>query len=235
MLDERFALLIMRSNPYVQVQRLRMRAEDVEPVVAEVRARMRERGKRIASWWVSERSTPDDLEQRLLEAGLQIDPDDYDIAGLATTEPPPVSEGVEVVRADDLETFRQAAEVQWEVFGKPQEEREHELALLPDDFEEQQSAGSHSVFLARIDGRPAGAAGSAYSPRGALLWGGATAEWARGRGVYRALVRARWDDAVARGTPTLAVGAGAMSKPILLRLGFRELCRFRRVGDSLDY
>ena len=43
--------------------------------------------------------------------------------------------------------------------------------------------------------------------------GGATAEWARGRGAYRALVRARWDDAEARGTPALGVHAKETSAP----------------------
>ena len=42
--------------------------------------------------------------------------------------------------------------------------------------------------------------------------------------MYRALVRARWDDAVAAGQPALVVHAGAMSRPILERLGF-QACR----------
>jgi len=50
--------------------------------------------------------------------------------------------------------------------------------------------------------------------------GGGTRPEHRGRGAYRALVRARWDAAVERGTPILTVGAGAMSRPILERLGF---------------
>jgi GNAT superfamily N-acetyltransferase len=52
------------------------------------------------------------------------------------------------------------------------------------------------------------------------LAGGGTRPDRRGRGAYRALVRARWDAAVERGTPALTVGAGAMSRPILERLGF---------------
>jgi predicted acetyltransferase len=64
-----------------------------------------------------------------------------------------------------------------------------------------------------------------------LLSGGATAPWARGRGAYRALVRARWEDAAARGTPTLAVQAGSMSAPILRRLGFEKVMQFRRIED----
>jgi len=46
-----------------------------------------------------------------------------------------------------------------------------------------------------------------------------------------ALVRAHWDEAVARDTPALVVQAGTMSAPILRRLGFEQVCRFRRLHD----
>ena len=46
---------------------------------------------------------------------------------------------------------------------------------------------------------------------------------ARGRGAYRALLRARWDDAVALGTPALITQGGSMSRPILERLGFERV------------
>ena len=44
---------------------------------------------------------------------------------------------------------------------------------------------------------------------------------ARGRGAYRALVRARWDASQAMGAPALVTQAKAASRPILERLGFR--------------
>jgi GNAT superfamily N-acetyltransferase len=53
----------------------------------------------------------------------------------------------------------------------------------------------------------------------------------RGRGVYRALVRARWDAALARGTLALVTQAGQMSRPILQRLGFRTLRESREFLD----
>ena len=40
------------------------------------------------------------------------------------------------------------------------------------------------------------------------------------RGAYRALVHARWRDAVAAGRPLLVTQSEPMSQPILLRLGF---------------
>jgi predicted N-acetyltransferase YhbS len=65
-----------------------------------------------------------------------------------------------------------------------------------------------------------------------LLGAGSTAVWARGRGLYRALVRARWDDAVERGTPALAVMANPDTYyPILERLGFEDVCTVQRLED----
>ncbi len=57
---------------------------------------------------------------------------------------------------------------------------------------------------------------------------------ARGRGAYRALVLARYADAVARGTPFAATQGGPMSRPILDRLGFREVCEIRTLLDAFD-
>ncbi len=64
------------------------------------------------------------------------------------------------------------------------------------------------------------------------LFGGSTLPEARGRGAYRALVAARWQDAVDRGTPVLVTQASPLSRPILARLGFRELCEIRILLDK---
>ena len=68
---------------------------------------------------------------------------------------------------------------------------------------------------------------------GLLLYGGATAEHARGRGAYRALIRARWDEAVALGTPALITQGGSMSRPILERLGFERVGEVHMLLDVL--
>jgi hypothetical protein len=46
-------------------------------------------------------------------------------------------------------------------------------------------------------------------------------------------VHARWDEAVERGTPRIVVSAGAMSAPILLRLGFAPIGHVRLLTDRL--
>ena len=57
----------------------------------------------------------------------------------------------------------------------------------------------------------------------AMLVGGATLPAARGRGAYRALVRARWDDAIDAGATALVTQASALSRPVLERMGFRAV------------
>ena len=50
-------------------------------------------------------------------------------------------------------------------------------------------------------------------PFAGFLAGATTLPDYRGRGAFRALVRARWEAAEERGTPALIVGAGKMSRP----------------------
>jgi hypothetical protein len=55
--------------------------------------------------------------------------------------------------------------------------------------------------------------------RCAGLWGGSTLATHRGRGIYRALVRTRANEAARRGFTLLQVDATEDSRPILERLG----------------
>src|SRR5947208_2687812 len=60
-------------------------------------------------------------------------------------------------------------------------------------------------WAAYDDGRPVGFGRAVDMDGGVALMGGAVLPDARGRGVYRALVHARWEHAVARDTPLLVV------------------------------
>jgi hypothetical protein len=88
------------------------------------------------------------------------------------------------------------------------------------------------VYLAFVDGSPVARASASFGKRAVSLFGGSTLPEARGRGAYWALVAARWQDAVARGTPVLVTQASPLSRPILARLGFRELCEIRILLDK---
>jgi len=88
-------------------------------------------------------------------------------------------------------------------------------------------------FLAVVDGRVVGTAYAGFGDVGLNLFGGAVLPEARGRGVYRALLQARWACAVDRGTPALSVQAGRMSMPVCERVGFRLVGRSRVFVDTL--
>ena len=90
------------------------------------------------------------------------------------------------------------------------------------------------LFGAWLDGELVGTAGATPSSRGFLLWGGSVLVEARGRGCYRALVRARWDEAARRGTPALTVAANDKSSPVLRKLGFEKMLELRRLEDVLS-
>ena len=91
-----------------------------------------------------------------------------------------------------------------------------------------------SIYAAYVEGQPAGCAWIRFH-RGshfASLWGGATLPQYRGRGLYKALVAARLQEALARGVSYLTVDASPMSAPILRRHGFRQIttctpCKWR--------
>ena len=227
----RYSVAAGRRSTWAAVERIRLGDGEAAAVVEEVRALIAaETECTVVSWWVSDRSTPLDAEAQLLDAGLKIIRDDYLVDGLlATTAPPDGPPEIEVRPVASLDEFVEVRMLQEEVFGMPPERRR---------TREQLAAEYRTVdgvlYGAWIDGRLAGAGGATSATRGLLIWGGATAEWARGRGAYRALVRARWDEAVARGTPALTVGANASSGPILTRLGFEKVVQFRRLDDVLS-
>jgi hypothetical protein len=218
----------------LSVQRIRLQEGEIDDALEAARSFMRVTGATTASWWLSEHSTPAEVESRLLERGLAIVEGDYLIDGLVLTSPPPAAPteiDVHVVR--NAEEFVAVVGAQDDAFGTPDAERS-EVDTLVDEYELERNSEAVALFGAWVDGRIAGGGRAMFSPRGVFMAGGSTVPWARGRGVYRALVRARWDAAVARGTPALAVQAGTMSAPILPRLGFEKVCSFHRLRDVLD-
>ncbi len=151
---------------------------------------------------------------------------------MALERPPPEASPDITVRAVSTEEeMAEAMAIQWDAFAVSESERAEQSRRVADRLRLEQEHGFTKTFLAWVDGRPAAAALAVFAPQGGLLVGGSTQAWARGRGAYRALVRARWDAAVERGTPTLVVQAGAMSGPIVRRLGFVPVSRIRHLVD----
>jgi hypothetical protein len=211
------------GHMWTAVEGIRLR--DAERVVAVVDALMAQTTAQRCSWWLTERSTPDDVEEQLLAAGLTRHEEDYLHAAMLLTSEPPAVPGVEARQVETLAEFADARGVAQEAFGNIPQQTEEEIA----------AEWEHAVdptFAAWIDGRIASVGRITFTRVGGYLTGGSTAPWARGRGAYRAVVRARWDAAVERGTPALGVGAGPMSRPILEQLGFEQVLQYRRLEST---
>ena len=121
-----------------------------------------------------------------------------------------------------------ANEVQWQAFKMPEDEVAEGRALLQQSWR-QSPIIMHAAWL---DREIVSAGTCASTPHGLLLYGGATVSRARGRGAYRALLRARWDEAMALGTPALITQGGSMSRPILERLGFEPVGHVHMLLDE---
>jgi hypothetical protein len=225
--DGRYVLWMGRGDaPYWNVaQRFRLADDEVDDVVGEVRGHVRRRGRSALTWEVGSSATPPDLVDRLLALGMVDDREPLAI-GMALTEPPSAPPpDVEVRRAESSDELREASRIAAVAFGDDPDEA---AAAEPEP-----PVPGIETYIAYVDGRPVARATAAFSEHGVTLFGGATLPEARGRGAYRALVAARWEDAVAAGKPALVTQAGAMSRPILQRLGFREVCEIRILLDEL--
>jgi len=213
----RYTLCMGPGKTWNTVQRQRLRADEVDEALAEVRALLRERGRLSTQWEVGSSAEPANLVDLLLERGLVHDKDPYTVALVLTDAPPVAPPGIVARRVGNFEEYAAANKVQWEAFEMPEDDVAEARELLPRRWRETTNV-MHAVWL---DGDLVSAGTSAPTPHGLLLYGGATLQRARGRGAYRALLRARWDEAVARDTPALITQGGTMSRPILERIGFQ--------------
>ncbi|HUK94617.1 MAG TPA: hypothetical protein VLU96_06120 [Gaiellaceae bacterium] len=226
---DRYTLYLGEGTTWNTVQRQRFALEELDEVLAEVRAALRERGRTRTQWEIGS-SAPAGLVAALRERGLVPDRDPYAVALVLTREPPAAAPGLVARRIETFEEFETANAVQWEAFGSTEAQIEESRRLLPERFHDTLRL-RHAVWL---DGELVCAGTAAPTEHGLLLYGGATLPSARGQGAYRALIRVRWDEAVALGTPTLITQGGSMSRPILERLGFERVGEVHMLVDQLD-
>jgi GNAT superfamily N-acetyltransferase len=186
---------------------IRVRRVDLEAARSAARAR----GVRRVEWWLGPSSPPGAADE-LVAAGLV--PDEPPILTGMTCAAAPRATSVEVRPASAAE----AAEIERAVWGGEARPPREEHPTI------------HN-FAALVDGRVAGVARAVDLDQGVALMGGVVLPELRSRGAYRALVRARWDHAVGRGTPLLVVQAGPMSAPVLDGLGFVRHCDLRLYVD----
>lgn len=182
------------------------------------------------TWIVGTRSSPAGLVDRLLAEGATPTEEDPEMAAMVLTEEPPGADGITIRLSETFEDslvgrdlIAAVHRISPEEVPTDDEQREIWLAARGSDWR---------TFIAYVDGVPAGRASCAGTTPGPIeLLSAVVLPEYRGRGIYRALTRARWDEAVRRGTPVLVTQAGAMSRPILERLGFRTVGTIQRLED----
>lgn len=172
---------------------------------------------------------PADAGEQLLALGMEPDADEPEVAGMAYMgPPPPMPSGIDVRRAMTTEERIAHRRVVAEGFGMP--------PAADDELRRQAERGNDGVtapYVAYIDGQPVAASSAMLFNRTVVLNGAATREAYRGRGAFRALVSARIADAWAQGIEAAVVQAGAMSRPILDRVGFERVLTIRVYLDRL--
>ena len=211
--DARFHLGVSADGLHASVCRLR--TDDIAEVFHAVRAH----APHARVVWITDGTCEQEL--RALGCRDQDPPLTSHITALATAEPPPAVSEIEIRRVANYDEFvaaMQLANAGW------QTDVAGDLGARWERHRDRPGGD----WIALLDGRPVAYAGAIAGPRGLFLSGGVTLPDARGRGAYRALVRARWDEAVRRGTPALVVHAEDASRRVLERIGFE------RVADVVE-
>lgn len=217
---DRWVLWLGQGEGWNVAQRFRFEAGELDEVRGEIHAALRARGRSKCAWEVGSHAEPADLVERLEHLGLEVT--ERQVGMVLDRAPEQSAPAVEVRRVATTGDYMEASRIAAVAFGGDvPEPRPYE----PDP--------DNVIYLAYVDRRPVARASASFSEHGVTLFGGATLPEARGHGAYRALVSARWEDAVARGKPLLVTQASPMSRPILTRLGFREVCTITALSDRV--
>lgn len=197
--------------------RVRFEEATVEPSVAATRRWFTDRDVGEFRWLIGPSATPRGVASLLLKRGASPDEDEPELTAMVLDREPPAVPGVVVRAVTTFADYVRMEEIREAVFGSRHIDEE-ELRARWSQYER---AGA-LAYLALHGGTPVSfGIMNQTEPGPMLLAGGVTLPEHRGRGAYRALVRARWDAAQRVGAPALVTQAQAASRPILERLGFR--------------
>jgi hypothetical protein len=234
--NDRFCLVMSPSPSQSTVSRVRTSAEGLDGVVAEIRDILKAAGYQRAVWLLGPSSRPEGLSAHLKARGFvpaTRPPFEPESTAMAISTPPARPRGdVEARQVRDYDEFVVALRLGLEAFGESEADIASWMATAPALWAEQDGI-TKLTHIAFVDGRPAGFAFTNAGANGLLLGGSAVLPAARGRGAYRALVAARWDEGVRLGKPALVIHASAMSRPILERCGFEAVCRIEALDDPV--
>lgn len=226
-------ICVLQGRLWASISAPRFDEDELDEVIEHVHTLVAPEKHQV--WWIGPSARPANLVELLRARGF-TEPQDraHELRALVLTTPPAeIPTGIEVRRIERYDDFVAAREVQWEGFDVPEERRAEQRPHHRADYDESIRLGIPVGFLALLDGKPGATAMAVPSGRGVFLIAGTTAPWARGNGLYRALVRARWDYAVERGTPALVTQAVVdTSYPILQRVGFDEVATIWRLEHA---
>ncbi len=171
-------------------------------------------------WKVYDHDKPADLRQRLAARGFQVGPPEaFLVMPIRELE---IDRGTssDVRRVETIEKMGDYLAVEQLVWPVDQSHSPSESIRR---FLEHPEADGYHVGYAEGAPVTCGRVSFREGSRFAGLFGGATLEAFRGRGIYTALVASRAAEARARGVDFLFVDALPTSRPILERRGFRCL------------
>ena len=218
--DPRFCVLFLEHMTFVQ--RLRLGEDEIDGAIDDVRALAAERGRGRTLWWVGDGAEPADLVPRLRARGL-VPFGDETLAAMALEGEPRATGTVPIHTVESLDDYRTALAIEAETLGHPVDEdfAVHKWRLLDGSTELRH-------HLAIVAGEPVAMGRSAFG-EAVFLMGGATLPRARRRGAYTALIAARHRDG---GSRPLVAQASSESRPILVRLGFRQVGEIHVLADE---
>jgi GNAT superfamily N-acetyltransferase len=227
------AIVGAQTDPHHNVvQRFRLAPGEEADAVAEIRSIFRERGRTRITWEIGTTSTPADLGERLAPFGIVPFAPEPLLVGMALSEPLSApAHDLRIERVTTFDEFLTAAHIFHRCFAghgdpAPVEEDLRKRWAIKSEM------GSFGRWIAYAEGQPVAAADAVFLPTAVVMCGGATLPEARGKGCYQALVSTRWEEGRRRGAPTLVTQAGAMSRPILAKLGFEEVAEIRIYLDE---
>jgi GNAT superfamily N-acetyltransferase len=195
-----------------------LKGAEVDELIARQVRVFAERRERF-EWKLHAHDLPDDLAQRLVDAGFVPEDEESVMIALvaAVAAEPRLPDGVrllEVGERADLDRIAAMEEAVWHDNRRwLADSLEAERAVDPDAL---------TIVVAESDTDVVCAAWVRFAAgtEFATLWGGGTLPTWRSRGIYRAIVAYRANLAAARGFRYLQVDASDESRPILERLGF---------------
>lgn len=231
----RYSLNLSPSRTQTVTSRVRTTVEELDATIAEVRGRLREQGFTGNVWHVGPSSRPEGLGALLRARGFVPavrPPYEPVMTSMVLVEPPSGSfdPEIEVRLVSNLDEYVQALRVAMVAFNESEEDAAGWMKAAPTLWASQDDK-TRFTHIAYLSGKPVGFGFAAGADSGILLGGSGVLPEARGRGVYRAMLAARWEHAQRMGCGGVAIQAGAMSRPILERCGFKVVCQLEVLED----